>query len=82
MIRYTIGNLLEAETQALVNTVNTKGVAGKGIALQFKERFKGNHKAYLDACKTGWLVPGKLLFTTEHTMDGDKVIVNFPNSCF
>lgn len=78
MIRYTTGNLLEAETQALVNTVNTKGVAGKGIALQFKERFKMNHKAYVDACKSGWLEPGKLLITTEHTMEGDKLVVNFP----
>ncbi|MEG8265762.1 hypothetical protein MKR65_07335 [Acinetobacter baumannii] len=39
MIRYTTGNLLDAPVEALVNTVNTVGVMGKGIALMFKERF-------------------------------------------
>ncbi|MCB9263476.1 MAG: phosphatase, partial [Lewinellaceae bacterium] len=42
MIRYTQGNLLASEAQALVNTVNTVGVMGKGIALQFKELGCGN----------------------------------------
>ena len=38
MLELVEGNLLEAETDALVNTVNTEGVMGKGIALQFKTR--------------------------------------------
>ena len=42
MIRYVVGNMLSADTQALVNTVNTVGVMGKGIALQFKERYPQN----------------------------------------
>lgn len=42
MIRYTQGNLLEANVEALVNTVNTVGVMGKGIALMFKEAFPKN----------------------------------------
>ena len=42
MIRYTTGNLLDAPVEALVNTVNTVGVMGKGIALMFKERFPAN----------------------------------------
>ena len=33
------GNLLEAQVDALVNTVNTVGVMGKGIALQFKRAY-------------------------------------------
>ena len=37
-MRYTRGNLLEARVEAVVNTVNTVGVMGKGIALMFKER--------------------------------------------
>lgn len=40
------GNLLEAKVDALVNTVNTVGVMGKGIALQFKKAFPDNYKAY------------------------------------
>ena len=43
MITYTTGNLLESEAVALVNTVNTVGVMGKGIALMFKDRFKLNY---------------------------------------
>lgn len=78
MIEYTTGNLLEADTEALVNTVNTVGVMGKGIALQFKERFPENFKRYADACKRKELEPGKLLVTTEHTVHGDRVIINFP----
>ena len=35
MIRYTTGNLLEAQGDALGNTVHTQGVMGKGIALMF-----------------------------------------------
>ena len=78
MIEYTTGNLLDADTDALVNTVNTVGVMGKGIALQFKEQFPENFKRYADACKRKELEPGKLLVTTGHTVHGDKTIVNFP----
>ncbi|MFN0034932.1 MAG: macro domain-containing protein [Saprospiraceae bacterium] len=78
MIRYLTGNLLDAQAQALVNTVNTVGVMGKGIALQFKEAFPHNYKLYVAACKKGELMPGKLLVVREPTMQGEKIIVNFP----
>ncbi len=39
MINFTEGNLLEADADALVNTVNTVGIMGKGVALMFKEAF-------------------------------------------
>lgn len=72
------GNLLEADVEALVNTVNTVGVMGKGIALQFKEAFPNNFKEYARACKSGELQPGKLLVFKEMTLQGEKIIVNFP----
>ncbi len=78
MIEYTRGNLLDAPVQALVNTVNTVGVMGKGIALQFKEAFPTNLKAYIRACKEGWLKPGKLLVVRETSLADEKVIINFP----
>ena len=78
MIKYTKGNLLESPEEALVNTVNTVGVMGKGIALQFKEAFPSNFKAYLKACKNGTLMPGKLLVFKEENILGEKIIVNFP----
>src|SRR5579863_2025865 len=77
-MEYKIGNLLEADTEALVNTVNTVGIMGKGIALQFKERFPLNFKVYADACKKGLVKTGKLLVVKENTLNGDKIIINFP----
>ncbi|MBL7818658.1 MAG: macro domain-containing protein [Saprospiraceae bacterium] len=75
---YRIGNLMEAQTEALVNTVNTVGVMGKGIALQFKERFPNNNKEYIKACKSRDLDIGKLLIVDETTLEGRKIIINFP----
>ncbi len=78
MIRYTQGNLLDAPTEAFVNTVNTMGVMGKGIALQFKEAFPENFRVYKKACEQKELETGKLLWVKELTPQGDKWIVNFP----
>ena len=70
--------MLEADTEALVNTVNTVGVMGKGIAIQFKERFPMNFKIYANACKKGDMQVGKMLVVKENTLDGEKLIINFP----
>ncbi|MCO4786805.1 MAG: macro domain-containing protein [Marinomonas atlantica] len=78
MIRYTQGNLLEANADALVNTVNTVGVMGKGIALMFKERFPNNMQAYAKACKAGEVVTGKMFVTQTGELMGPQWIVNFP----
>lgn len=78
MIRYTQGNLLEANVDALVNTVNTVGVMGKGIALMFKERFPKNMELYAKACKAGDVVIGKMFVTQTGELMGAKWIVNFP----
>ncbi len=77
MLRYTQGNLLEADAEALVNTVNTVGISGKGIALMFKERYPDNFRAYAAACKVGQLAPGGLLVTERHDMLGPRFIINF-----
>lgn len=77
-MQYIKGNLLDAKTEALVNTVNTVGVMGKGIALQFKEMFPHNYKEYLAACKRGDIAPGKLLTVKDQTLEGQKLIINFP----
>lgn len=78
MITYLKGNLLEDNAQALVNTVNTVGVMGKGIALQFKERFPQNYKLYSQACKAGEVQIGRMFITIEKTLLGCKTIINFP----
>jgi O-acetyl-ADP-ribose deacetylase (regulator of RNase III) len=79
MIHYQTGNLLDSEAEALVNTVNTVGVMGKGIALQFKNMFPNNFKLYANACKEKEVKVGKLLVTEEETLlKGKKIIINFP----
>ncbi len=78
MIKYIKGNLLSAHTEALVNTVNTVGVMGKGIALQFKERYPNNFNAYVLACKEKHIYPGKSLVVKDRYMDEDVLIINFP----
>lgn len=71
--------MMQSGAEALVNTVNTVGVMGKGIALQFKEAFLVNNKAYIDACKRKELMPGKLLAVWDENLQmGRKLIVNFP----
>jgi O-acetyl-ADP-ribose deacetylase (regulator of RNase III) len=79
MIRFTQGNLLEASAEALVNTVNTVGVMGKGIALMFKEAFPENYRLYREACQTKNVKVGRV-FATERRdfLSGPKWIINFP----
>jgi O-acetyl-ADP-ribose deacetylase (regulator of RNase III) len=79
MITFTEGNLLDAKAEALVNTVNTVGVMGKGIALMFKEAFPENFRAYADACKSKEIRVGSVFVTERHNwVGGPKWIVNFP----
>ncbi len=78
MITFTQGNLLEAHAEVLVNTVNTVGVMGKGIALMFKERFDENFRRYAAACKAKEVQTGKMFVTPVHELDGPRWIVNFP----
>jgi O-acetyl-ADP-ribose deacetylase (regulator of RNase III) len=78
MIEVTQGNLLEADAEALVNTVNCVGVMGKGIALQFKQAFPENFSLYAKVCKEGRMVVGKMLVFETGNMVNPKYIVNFP----
>ncbi|SEA17288.1 type II toxin-antitoxin system antitoxin DNA ADP-ribosyl glycohydrolase DarG [Rubrimonas cliftonensis] len=77
MIDYRAGNLLDADAEALVNTVNTVGVSGKGVALMFKEAFPENFRAYAAACRAGDIAPGGLFVTERRDMLGPRWIINF-----
>jgi len=74
MIHYISGNIFDSTADALVNPVNTVGVMGKGLALQFKNKYPENFEVYLKACKGGAFRIGDLLAVKEK----DKVIINFP----
>ncbi|MBO9573216.1 MAG: macro domain-containing protein [Chitinophagaceae bacterium] len=79
MIQFTRGNLLEADADAIVNAVNTVGVMGKGIALQFKLAYPHNFKQYKSQCDAKALKPGILFVVRDnHAPTGDKIIINFP----
>lgn len=79
MINYLVGNLFESKAEALVNTVNTQGVMGKGIALQFKKSYPSNYKIYRDQCKKGQFDVGQLIITHDQNLEsGEKIIINFP----
>jgi O-acetyl-ADP-ribose deacetylase (regulator of RNase III) len=78
MILFRQGNLLEAGVEAVVNTVNTVGVMGKGIALMFKERYPDNFRAYEAACKAGAIQLGRMFVTATGELSGPRWIINFP----
>ena len=61
MLNIATGNLLDADVDALVNTVNTEGVMGKGIALQFKQAYPTMFRAYKAACKARGVHLGQVL---------------------
>jgi O-acetyl-ADP-ribose deacetylase (regulator of RNase III) len=79
MLRYTTGNLLSSSAEALVNTVNTAGVMGKGIALQFKRAFPHNFEVYEVACLNGSFRTGQILAVRDSELIlGERLIINFP----
>ncbi len=79
MINYVTGNILDSKATAIVNTVNTIGVMGKGIALQFKKAYPNNYKSYSTACKNKKVLIGKMFVTTDSNISsGEKIIINFP----
>lgn len=78
MIERGTGNLLEADVEALVNTVNTVGVMGKGIALQFKKAFPANFAAYAKACEAGKVQPGRMFTVDLERLANPRYIINFP----
>lgn len=74
MLTYVVGDLFRSPAQVLVNTVNTVGVMGKGIAKTFKKVYPEMFEQYRDYCETGKLTVGKLwLYKTPN-----KWILNFP----
>lgn len=78
MVDFVRGNLLEADVEALVNTVNTVGVMGKGVALQFKRAFPANYKAYRAACSSGQVELGRMFVFDTGRLQRPQYIINFP----
>jgi O-acetyl-ADP-ribose deacetylase (regulator of RNase III) len=77
VIEYRKGDILKADAEALVNTVNCVGVMGRGVALQFKHAYPANFKEYAAACKRGDVKPGRMLMHDTGQLR-PRWIVNFP----
>ncbi len=78
MIELVRGNILEADAEALVNTVNCDGFMGKGIALQFKKAHPENFEAYRHACAAGEVQPGRMFVHATGRMVNPRYVINFP----
>ena len=79
MIEYKVGDMFAEDVEALVNSVNCVGVMGRGIALQFKNVFPKNFKAYAEACDQDEVQPGRMLvFETGQMIGAPRYIINFP----
>jgi len=78
MIEYKMGNILAEDVEAVVNTVNCVGIMGRGIALQFKNTFPDNFKAYAAACKRKEVQPGRMFIYETGRLTNPLYIVNFP----
>jgi O-acetyl-ADP-ribose deacetylase (regulator of RNase III) len=78
MIEYRTGDLLHSDVEALVNTVNCVGVMGRGLALQFKNAWPENFRAYAAACRRGDVQPGRMLVFATGRLANPNYIINFP----
>jgi len=78
MIEFRSGDILKSEAEALVNTVNCVGVMGRGIALQFRNAFPENFKAYAAACKREQVQPGRMFVFETGQLTPPRYIINFP----
>ena len=61
MLEYIEGNIFDSPAQVIVNPVNTVGVMGKGIALEFRKRYPDMFTVYRTACEKHQLTTGKLM---------------------
>ena len=78
MIEFKAGDILAENVEAVVNSVNCVGVMGRGIALQFKNTFPENFKAYAAACKRNEVQPGRMFVFETSLLAGPRYIINFP----
>lgn len=76
-IEIRTGDIFKADADAIVNTVNCVGIMGRGIALQFKNAYPANFKAYKAACDAKQVQPGRM-FVFETGKFTPRFIINFP----
>jgi O-acetyl-ADP-ribose deacetylase (regulator of RNase III) len=78
MVELRRGDILKAKADALVNTVNTVGVMGRGIALQFSKAFPEVFKAYEAACRRGDVQVGEVMSYDLNRFEQPHYVINVP----
>ena len=78
MIEFKSGDIFQEDAEALVNSVNCVGVMGRGIALQFKNSYPENFKAYAAACRREEVQPGRMFVFETGQLANPHYIINFP----
>ena len=78
MMEFKTGDIFKTDAEALVNSVNCIGVMGRGIALQFKNMYPANFKAYAAACKREEVRPGRMFVFETGQLSNPRYIINFP----
>lgn len=78
MVELRQGDILGADAEALVNTVNCVGIMGRGIALQFKNAFPENYDIYRRVCDRAELHPGMMLVYDTGHLSNPRYVINFP----
>ena len=74
------GNIFNSSMQTIVNTVNTVGFMGAGIALEYKRRFPEMYEEYNNLCTSGQLKIGKLYLWKKEIPCGTEVLTNWSST--
>ncbi len=75
MVKVIVNDIFKSKAQTLVNTVNTVGVMGKGLALEFKRRFPDMYEDYRRRCEAGEIKLGRPYLYRRSPLPW---ILNFP----
>ncbi|MBI3326663.1 MAG: macro domain-containing protein, partial [Nitrospinae bacterium] len=78
MIELKHGDIRKQDAEALVNTVNCVGVMGRGVALQFRNVYPENYKAYRESCARREIQPGRMFVFDLNRLVNPRLIINFP----
>ena len=74
MISYLRTSILKSDAQTVVNTVNTVGVMGKGLAAEYRKLYPEMFERYREICSNQLLEVGKLWLWKGPT----QWVLNFP----
>ncbi|MCB0485998.1 MAG: macro domain-containing protein [Flavobacteriaceae bacterium] len=73
-IKFKNGNLFSNNFDIRINTINCVGAMGKGIALEFKNRYPNMYWEYKELCSANKIKPGKM-WVWQNLYE---TIINFP----